>query len=186
MIGPGGKVLAARATAIAHEGPDEQVFAEAVSGSVHLAAEIGSASNAIEGADDRPVSSIIEPRMTAMIADSKKAIAAWHAYLNVDRLHSDHCLRVSFITVSSLTPLLEEFRTLTAAVHERHPDYVPDHIVEEVTSIADDYEDILASLAILIDDDARAALQSLLVDAGLDGRMLSRENGAGTGRTAAD
>jgi hypothetical protein len=56
---------------------------------------------------------------------------------------------------------------------------------DALTHVVEQLEDITESLAVLIDDEARAELQSILVGAGLDGEPLVRKD-AKASDTAAD
>lgn len=145
--------------------------------SVDLSTEIGAVRTKIDCFTEKhgPVS-ILKPQMADLFHNADRCIDAWHAYLNVERPHGDGCLRAAFTTVTGFTKHFEDLCEVGERVHQKCPDYLTADILGALTRTFERLEDIQESLAILIHDDARTELQSILVEAGIDGRVLDHKD----------
>lgn len=108
-----------------------------------------------------------------VIESAEGFISAWQDYLNVDGLHSDSCMKAAFTTVTEAAAI---FRELCDLGERRRRSLWPESMQEKLIGILERAEDIQENLALLIDDEARDELRNILTEAGLDGRMLVRED----------
>jgi hypothetical protein len=99
-------------------------------------------------------------------------ISAWQDYLNVDGLHSESCLKAAFTTVSEAAAIFRELCELW----EHRRSLWSSSMQEKLIAVLEQVEDIQENLALLIDDEARDELRNILIEAGLDGRALVRED----------
>ena len=94
----------------------------------------------------------------------------------MDVLHSEGCLRAAFTTVSEGTRILTDLYEIA----EGEPELWPANLQDKLRHILEQFEDIQENLALLIDDDSRNELRSILEEAGIAGQALERKD-AGTG-----
>jgi hypothetical protein len=137
-------------------------------------------------AGNRDPISILEPPLTDILAHAERHIAVWHAYLNVPVLHSEGCMRAAFATVTANKDLFSTLCSLGEKLHERCAVYWNQEAQNGLTRVLERLEDIQDNLAVLLDDNARTELQSILTEAGIDGRMLERKDAEGSSRTTRD
>ncbi|MBF6571230.1 MAG: hypothetical protein IVW54_20390 [Candidatus Binataceae bacterium] len=150
-------------TAIRNEG---KASALAFRESIRFATDIGAA-RARTGTSYDP-----EQLARELIDSAKQSVSAWHNYLNVDGLHSDGCLRAAFTTTSEGTRLLGE----VCKIGPEHPQVLSKKTQNELQHIFEQFEDIQENLELLIKDEARDELRRILAEAGIEGRMLERED----------
>lgn len=156
--------------------------------SIGFATEVGAARAKMACiADQHDPISILQPLIKGLLKHAERHIRAWHSYLSVKGLHSEGSLRAAFATVSENTKGFSGLRNMGEHLLKKSPrsHYWTAAGQAKLTQALKDLEDIQENLAILIDDDARGELKSILEEAGIDGRPLDRKD-AEASRTTAD
>lgn len=146
----------------------------AFSENTKFATEIGLVAERIACSQKHKETSILKPTVLEFVKFSDRCVLRWHDYLSVSRLHDKPCLQAAFSTVSENLKRLVKLCQAGEKMHDR--DYWTAEMQEGIECVADQFEDIQCSLAMLLDDDARIELQSILEEAGLDGRVLDRRD----------
>jgi hypothetical protein len=139
----------------------------AVLASMHFASEIGAAQTEIERSE-----TVQEELISRLIIEAKTVIASWQNFLNVEGSHSKDSLLAVFSLVSAGVKLFEAVCRL-----QEQKQVISKSMRDELSDILADIEDIQEILAILIDDEARAELQSILNEAGLQALVLEQVDG---------
>lgn len=149
-----------------------EVFAD----SIEFALEVGDARAKMRAFDREAVALDLNALMRDVLAKAEQQIETWHNYLSVDQLHSDGCLRAAFSTVTALCKGFGTIRDIGHSIHRREPDFFTTDMLDDYSQIVESFEDIQESLAVLIDDEARDELRSVLRDAGIESKMLDRKD----------
>lgn len=155
------------------------------SGSIEFASEMGSIRRQMQEAltEEESTRLAFHDAVKDALAITDAQINSWHDYLSVNRLHTDGCLRAAFYTVTGIVKLFTAVCEIGDRAQRRAPNLWTADVQDDFTHALERLEDIQESLAVLIDDEARSELRSALRDAGIESKMLDREDEEEADRT---